>query len=180
MVGPTRRVTRWPEADATDVLGALSFQPTSVTLHPPGTRLIPDAACGMKIQPCPQVYEPILHSEVCWWGWSHMGDLWRVKRWWQWSGILLYLAACCGCKAPTAGPTDTPTTWLSRAERPTLRDDLDQASLRQAVQRSLEYVRRLPRERSLPCGDRQISAAALHQTLVAFEQLLMQGLLRRW
>ena len=105
-----------------------------------------------------------------------MGDLWRVKRWLQWSGILLYLAACFGCKAPTAGPTDTPTAWLSRAARPTLRDDLDQASLRQAVQRSLEYVRRLPRERSLPCGDRQISAAALHQTLTAFEQLLSQGL----
>ena len=105
-----------------------------------------------------------------------MGDLWRLKRWLQWSGILLYLAVCVGCKASTGRPTDTLTAWLPRAERPILLDDLDQASLRQAIQRSLEYIRRLPQDRSLPCGDRQISAAALHQTLTAFEQLLSQGL----
>jgi membrane-bound lytic murein transglycosylase A len=93
-----------------------------------------------------------------------------------WSGILLYLVACFGCKAPVAGSTDTFTAWLPRAERPILRDDFDQASLRQAIQRSLEYVRRLPQDRSLPCGDRQISAAALHRTLTAFEQLLRQEL----
>jgi membrane-bound lytic murein transglycosylase A len=94
----------------------------------------------------------------------------------QWSSILLCLVIIFGCKAPTAGPTDTIPPWLPRAERPILRDDLDQASLRQALQRSLEYVRRLPQDRSLPCGDRQISAAALHQTLTAFEQLLGQTL----
>jgi membrane-bound lytic murein transglycosylase A len=63
---------------------------------------------------------------------------------------------------------------LQHAERPAWFDDLEQASLRQAVQRSLEYVRRLPPDRSLPCGDRQVSAADLQQTLTVFTQLLRQ------
>jgi hypothetical protein len=36
----------------------------------------------------------------------------------------------------------------------------------------MEYVRRLPPERSLPCGDQRLSAATLQHTLEAFQQLL--------
>jgi membrane-bound lytic murein transglycosylase A len=96
--------------------------------------------------------------------------------WLQWSGLLVCVAACLGCKSPASGPAEAPGPWLQHAERPTLVDDLDQASLHQALQRSLEYVRRLPPERALPFGDRQISAASLHQTLAAFAQTLSQTL----
>jgi membrane-bound lytic murein transglycosylase A len=54
-------------------------------------------------------------------------------------------------------------------------DDLDQASLRQAVQRSLEYVRHLPQDRAVPFGGRQLPAATLQQTLTAFAQILSQA-----
>jgi len=75
---------------------------------------------------------------------------------------------------PPAGalPPEPKPFWLVRAGLPALTDDLDRESLRQALQRSLEYARRLPAERALPFGDRQISASTLVQTLEAFQQVL--------
>lgn len=73
---------------------------------------------------------------------------------------------------PVTLPAEPKPFWLARAGLPTLTDDLDRASLQQALQRSLEYARRLPPDRTLPFGDRQISAHILIQTLEAFQQVL--------
>ena len=51
-------------------------------------------------------------------------------------------------------------------------DDLDRESLRQALQRSLDYARRLQPDRMLPFGERQITSTTLIQTLEAFQQVL--------
>jgi membrane-bound lytic murein transglycosylase A len=56
----------------------------------------------------------------------------------------------------------------------TFTDDLDRDSLRTAVQRSLNYVRRLPPERLLPFAGRHITAATQRATLEAFLQVLEQ------
>jgi membrane-bound lytic murein transglycosylase A len=105
-----------------------------------------------------------------------MGHLGWLQPWRQWSGLLVCLIAVLGCNSPPGGPADASSSWLPRAERPVLLDDLDHTSLRRALQRSLDYVRRLPPDRALPFGDRQISAASLRHTLEAFEQLLSQAL----
>ena len=62
--------------------------------------------------------------------------------------------------------------WLTRPELPAFTDDLDRESLRQALQRSLEYARRLQPDQTLSCGERQISATTLVQTLEAFQQVI--------
>ncbi|MGE3541229.1 MAG: murein transglycosylase A [Candidatus Tectimicrobiota bacterium] len=49
---------------------------------------------------------------------------------------------------------------------------MDRDSLRQATQRSMDYARRLPQERLLPFGDRQVPVRTLLQTLETFQQLL--------
>jgi membrane-bound lytic murein transglycosylase A len=56
-----------------------------------------------------------------------------------------------------------------------VRDDLDRTSLLQGLQRSLDYVRRLPPERLLPLAERQITAATLRHTLEAFASVLAQA-----
>jgi membrane-bound lytic murein transglycosylase A len=66
--------------------------------------------------------------------------------------------------------------WLLHAERPALLDDLDRQSLLHALRYSLDYVRRLPPERSLPFGDRRISAATLQQTLEALRHIVERAL----
>jgi membrane-bound lytic murein transglycosylase A len=66
--------------------------------------------------------------------------------------------------------------WLLHAERPALLDDLDRQSLLHALRHSLDYVRRLPPERSLPFGDRRISAATLQQTLEALRHIVERAL----
>ena len=62
--------------------------------------------------------------------------------------------------------------WLARPELPAFTDDLDRESLRQALQRSLDYARRLQPDRMLPFGERQITSTTLVQTLEAFQQVL--------
>ncbi len=56
----------------------------------------------------------------------------------------------------------------------TFTDDLDRDSLRIALQRSLDYVRRLPPERLLPFAGHQITAEMQRETLEAFLDLLDQ------
>ena len=62
--------------------------------------------------------------------------------------------------------------WLARPELPAFTDDLDRESLRQALQRSLDYARRLQPDRMLPFGERQITSTTLIQTLEAFQQVV--------
>ncbi|MBM3222471.1 MAG: transglycosylase, partial [Candidatus Tectomicrobia bacterium] len=77
-----------------------------------------------------------------------------------------------GVPPPALSPPVPPAFWLSRTGPLPLLDDLDQESLRQALQRSLEYARRLPPDRPLAFGDTQIPASRLLQTLEAFQQAL--------
>src|SRR5215510_15203292 len=76
-----------------------------------------------------------------------------------------------GCRGYTPKPPTEPVRpvskafWLARSELPAFTDDLDRDSLQQALQRSLEYARRLQPEQRLPFGERQISGLTLMQTL---------------
>jgi membrane-bound lytic murein transglycosylase A len=84
--------------------------------------------------------------------------------------ILLVLRLCSLQRFGTEAP-DT----VSQPEHIQLADDLDRDSLDLALQRSLDYVRRLPPERLLPLSDRQITASTLRQTLETFQHLLHQA-----
>jgi membrane-bound lytic murein transglycosylase A len=55
---------------------------------------------------------------------------------------------------------------------PALRDDLDQASLRTALRRSISYLEKLPPERIVGEQPRQFTAREVLESLLAFEQLL--------
>src|SRR5262249_60636963 len=96
----------------------------------------------------------------------------------RWVWCLLVLASLFGCRAstpmppPDSVPPASKAFWLTRPELPVFTDDLDRESLQQALQRSLEYARRLRPDQTLPCGERQISGTMLVQTLEAFQQVV--------
>ena len=73
---------------------------------------------------------------------------------------------------PGSVPPASKAFWLTRSELPAFTDDLDRESLHQALQRSLEYARRLQPDQTLPCGERLISGTTLVQTLEAFQQVV--------
>ena len=73
---------------------------------------------------------------------------------------------------PGSVPPASTGFWLTRPELPAFTDDLDRESLHQALQRSLEYARRLQPDQTLPCGERQISGTTLVQTLETFQQVV--------
>lgn len=101
-----------------------------------------------------------------------------MRTWHRLVWCLLVLVSFFGCRShpPTSSPAALPPEpkafWLARPELPALTDDLDRASLQQALQRSLEYARRLQPDQALPFGDRQIAARTLVQTLEALQQVL--------
>ena len=96
----------------------------------------------------------------------------------RWVWCLLVLVSFFGCRGSTPLPPPSPVPpaskafWLTRPELPAFTDDLDRESLHQALQRSLEYARRLQPDQTLPCGERQISGTILVQTLEAFQQVV--------
>jgi membrane-bound lytic murein transglycosylase A len=100
-----------------------------------------------------------------------------LSSWHCWIWCLLISISCFGCRNYTPRPLTEPARpvskafWLSRPELPVFTDDLDRDSLQQALQRSLEYVRRLQPDQKLPFGDRQISGMTLVQTLETFQQV---------
>ena len=53
---------------------------------------------------------------------------------------------------PGSVPPASKAFWLTRPELPAFTDDLDRESLSQALQRSLEYARRLQPDQTLPWG----------------------------
>jgi peptidoglycan lytic transglycosylase A len=103
-------------------------------------------------------------------GWRYA----KLGRWW--AGIMPVLLVVLGCRSTPLAPPRPQAAVLSPAAPPTLLDDLDRASLHAALHRSLEYIRQLPPERSLPCGAQRFSAATLQHTLEAFQQLLAKPL----
>ena len=104
--------------------------------------------------------------------------LYAVRTWHRLVWCLLILVSAFGCRGHTprsslrALPPESKAFWLVPAEPPAFTDDLDGASLQQALQRSLEYARRLQPGQALPFGDRQITASTLVQTLEALQQVL--------
>src|SRR5262247_798645 len=96
----------------------------------------------------------------------------------RWMWCLLVLVSFFGCRGstpmppPGSVPPASKAFWLTRPELPAFTDDLDRESLHQALQRSLEYARRLQPDQTLPCGERQISGTILVQTLAAFQQVV--------
>lgn len=58
-------------------------------------------------------------------------------------------------------------------------DDLDGKSLRDAVQKSLDFYARIPDGRTYPLGDMAVSARRLRETLLEFLRLLDAGRLER-
>ncbi len=101
-----------------------------------------------------------------------------MTQWWQWvagTGLVLTLLALCACR-PMAPESQEPN-GVTPAQPPQviLADDLDRASLELALQRSLDYVRRLPSTRLLPFATRQITAETLRDTLETFQRILDQA-----
>ena len=84
----------------------------------------------------------------------------------------LLISALVGCQGEPPPAVESGDAWLTQASLLTLADDLERDSLQQALQRSLQYVERLPAERSLPFGKRRITVGAVRETLQAFEALL--------
>lgn len=105
-------------------------------------------------------------------------ELSALSPWHRWVWCLLVLVSFSGCRGPTpmpppgSVPPASKAFWLTRPELPAFTDDLDRESLSQALQRSLEYARRLPPDQRLACGERQLSGKTLVQTLEAFQQVI--------
>ncbi|GIX47614.1 MAG: transglycosylase [Candidatus Tectimicrobiota bacterium] len=100
----------------------------------------------------------------------------RRMRWLRLAGsvaVVLFLLGCRGQDFPP--PPAPPPPSLPQTAWPAFADDLDRASLQKALQASLAYLQRLPADRLLPLGDRQIPVARLVDTLVAFARLLAQA-----
>jgi len=75
----------------------------------------------------------------------------------QWIVLILLLSSCA----------------LPPASAPTLMgDDLDAESLRAAIRHSLAYLERLPPDRIVGVEPRELTAAEVRRSLIAFEQLL--------
>lgn len=64
---------------------------------------------------------------------------------------------------------------IAEGEYPSFADDLDPASLRAAIERSLAYYARIPAERAHPLGERQLSTEQLKASLQEFLKLLDEG-----
>lgn len=88
-------------------------------------------------------------------------------------GLVLVLAALAGCRVSQAPPpkTDTVMIRLEPSQWPDLGDDLDPASLDQALDQSRVYLRRLPGTRSFKYGPDTYTARRLLASLDAFGRL---------
>lgn len=86
---------------------------------------------------------------------------------------LLFLSILCGCIQQPREEKGTPSTGFERipySEFPALQDDMDPESLRAAVRESLNFLERVPGERTFPLGDLQVRADLLKASLLLFLQ----------
>jgi membrane-bound lytic murein transglycosylase A len=93
-----------------------------------------------------------------------------------WIGFVLLFSIPFSCSPPAKGPEESAAIRLPTPMPVTFTDDLDRDSLRTALQRSLNYVRRLPPERLLPFAGGQITAQRQRETLETFLHILDQAL----
>ncbi len=100
-----------------------------------------------------------------------------AQRWYaraSWIGFALFSLTLLSCGAPPQSPQQPAAIQLPTPMPVTFTDDLDRGSLHLALQRSLNYIRRLPPERRLPFVGRQITAAMQRDTLETFLHVLEQ------
>ena len=90
----------------------------------------------------------------------------------------LCLFLCLGCtKSPEREPGKEPEKpplfeRVGPGATLDLRDDLDDQSLRNAVEKSLEFYARIPEDRTYPLGDKTVTVRRLRETLLEFLRLL--------
>lgn len=94
-------------------------------------------------------------------------------------GLCVLLVA--GCMAGPSGERHQPfaVRTLVEQELPDFSDDLQPGSLRTAVQRSLDYFRRVPAQRSFPLGDQTVTAGRIRDSLSLLLELADAGRLTR-
>lgn len=91
-----------------------------------------------------------------------------------WAVILI----CPGCERPPENIVQEPTDRFERVKDgdfPSFSDDLDETSLRTAIEQSLAYYARVPADRNQALGDQQISSERLRASLLEFLKLLEAG-----
>ncbi|MCA1905090.1 MAG: MltA domain-containing protein [Desulfarculus sp.] len=101
---------------------------------------------------------------------------WRLDRW-ALPAVLLLLAACAAPTPPTPLPSESPAGALVEVpleEWPLLLDDLDAASLVEACNQSLTYLRRVPPDRMFNYGPHQRSAASVAAGLERLRDVLVR------
>ncbi len=93
-------------------------------------------------------------------------------------GACLIMGICLGCEHAPQHPAQEPTDRYQKVpegEFPTFSDDLDQASLRAAIEQSLAYYARAPADRPQPLGAQQLSSEHVKASLLEFLKLLDSG-----
>jgi membrane-bound lytic murein transglycosylase A len=103
-----------------------------------------------------------------------MAQRWHTLVLWIGFGLLFFIQF--SCSSHPKGSEEAASIRLSAPMPVTFADDLDRDSLRAALQRSLDYVRRLPPDRLLPFAGRHITAATQRETLETFLYVLDQAL----
>jgi membrane-bound lytic murein transglycosylase A len=89
--------------------------------------------------------------------------------------LLVFLLSSCFCR--TGGPPGTPpesciTELISEKDWPSLDDDADRESLRQALTQSLIYLQRGSLKKTYSLGTREISGEEIRSTLALLQELL--------
>ncbi|PON14847.1 transglycosylase [Candidatus Entotheonella serta] len=102
-----------------------------------------------------------------------MAQHWHTSA--LWIGFILLFSIQFSCSPSSQGPEESAAIRLATPVSITFTDDLDRDSLRTALQRSLNYVKRLPPQRLLPFLGQHITAAIQRDTLETFLAILDQA-----
>lgn len=96
---------------------------------------------------------------------------WNFKLIFAWAPCAIWLLF--PYSSPSlAGAQKTDRVWLAAPHTTVMADDLDAASLQLALQRSMDYLRRLPATRRLPFGSRRVTVGVIYETLAEFQTVL--------
>jgi membrane-bound lytic murein transglycosylase A len=96
-----------------------------------------------------------------------------------WGGAVWLTMTLAACQPAGQAPQQTAPPpvlqHISGSQLPSFRDDLDFQSLKQAIDSSLSFYDRLPRDRTFPFGERRVSVAVLRESLTHFAKILETG-----
>lgn len=90
-------------------------------------------------------------------------------------GLCLLLVAGCVTKPEKEQQRPLAFQQVPAPAMPSFRDDLELRGLRKAVERSLDFYRRVPKERVYPLGNLEVSAGSLAESLELFLDLMERG-----